>query len=377
MNTGSNTTNVEKLRVELGERSYDILLGSGLLSHGADYIKPLLQSPRVVVITDTNVAPHHLAPLMASLKNANIDATSLTLPAGEESKGFAMLQELIESLLELKIERTTTLIALGGGVIGDLVGFAAAITLRGVPFIQIPTTLLSQVDSSVGGKTGINSRFGKNLVGAFYQPRLVLGDIATLDTLPRREILSGYGEVVKYGLISDAGFFDWLVANGRAIIDGNVEARIKAVLTSCKAKAEIVAKDERESGVRALLNLGHTFGHALESETGYSDKLLHGEAVAIGSVMAFDLSQRTGHCSMDDFQKVRNHFKDIGLAVGISEIMQSDWTAKRLLEHMSRDKKVKDGKIAFVLARAIGDAFITSDISNETVNGMIEDYLTN
>ncbi|MDH3335738.1 MAG: 3-dehydroquinate synthase, partial [Rhodospirillaceae bacterium] len=296
---------------------------------------------------------------------------------GEESKSFTMLEELIEGLLELKVERTTTLIALGGGVIGDLVGFAAAITLRGVPFIQIPTTLLSQVDSSVGGKTGINSRFGKNLVGAFYQPRLVLGDIATLDTLPRREILSGYAEVVKYGLISDVGFFDWLVENANALIEGNVEARIKAVLTSCKAKADIVAKDERESGVRALLNLGHTFGHALEAETGYSDKLLHGEAVAIGSVMAFDLSQRTGHCSIDDFQKVRDHFESIGLAVGISDIMQPDWTSNRMLEHMSRDKKVKNGKIAFVLAHGIGDAFITSDISNETVIGMIEDYLTN
>jgi len=377
LNTASNTNHTEKLRVDLGERSYDILLGAGLVHEAGKHIKPVLASGRVVVITDENVAPHHLAPLMASLKGADIEATSLTLPAGEESKSFAMLEELIESLLELKVERSTTLIALGGGVIGDLVGFVAAITLRGVPFIQIPTTLLSQVDSSVGGKTGINSRFGKNLVGAFYQPRLVLGDIATLDTLPRREILSGYAEVVKYGLISNAGFFDWLAENGEALIEGNVEARIKAVLTSCKAKADIVAKDERESGVRALLNLGHTFGHALEAETGYSDKLLHGEAVAIGSVMAFDLSQRTGHCSMDDFNKVRTHFESIGLAVGISDIMQPDWTSARLLEHMSRDKKVKDGKIAFVLARGIGDAFITSDISNETVNGMIEDYLTN
>lgn len=377
MNTSANPKNIEKLRVELGERSYDIVVGTNLVSDAATYIRPVLQSPRVVVITDTNVAPHHLGPLLASLKNSNIDATSLTIPAGEESKSFSMLEELIEGLLELKVERNTTLIALGGGVIGDLVGFSAAITLRGIPFIQIPTTLLSQVDSSVGGKTGINSRFGKNLVGSFYQPRLVLADISTLDTLPQREIISGYAEVVKYGLIGDAGFFDWLVVNGPALINGNVEARIKAVLTSCKAKADIVAKDERESGIRALLNLGHTFGHALEAETGYCDKLLHGEAVSIGSIMAFDLSQRTGHSQMADLEKVRAHFLSVGLPVDLTKIAQPSWTAARLLEHMSRDKKVKDGKITFVIARAIGDGFVTSDISSETVSGMLEDYLSN
>lgn len=377
MNTSSSKTNVEKLRVELGNRSYDILIGPGLVANAGPIIKDVLPQPRVVVVSDENVTPHHLAPLMASLTDASINATSITLPAGEESKSFAMLQELSESLLELKIERTTTLIALGGGVIGDLVGFCAAVTLRGIPFIQIPTTLLSQVDSSVGGKTGINSRFGKNLVGAFYQPLLVLGDIETLNTLTRREILSGYAEIVKYGLIGDAGFFDWLVENGSALIEGDIDARIKAVLTSCRAKAEIVAKDEKEAGVRALLNLGHTFGHALEAQTGYSDKLLHGEAVAIGCIMAFDLSQRTGLCPVDDFNKVRDHFKSIGLPVGIGKIKSPDWTAARLLEHMSRDKKVKDGNISFVLARSIGDAFITSDVSIEAVAGMLEDYIAN
>ncbi|MCK5166972.1 MAG: 3-dehydroquinate synthase [Rhodospirillaceae bacterium] len=378
MSASSVTKNIEKLNVALGERSYDILVGPGLIADAGPHIANVLgEQPRVVVVTDENVAPHYLGPLMASLKNANVEATAITLPAGEESKSFAMLEELTESLLELKIERTTTLIALGGGVIGDLVGFAAAITLRGIPFIQIPTTLLSQVDSSVGGKTGINSRLGKNLVGAFCQPLLVLGDIETLNTLSRREILAGYAEVVKYGLIANAGFFDWLVENGNAIIDGDVDARIHAIVTSCKAKADIVAKDELEMGVRALLNLGHTFGHALEAETGYSDKLLHGESVAIGSVMAFDVSQRTGLCGVEDFEKVRDYFKSIGLPVGITHIKGPDWTSSRLLEHMSRDKKVKDGKITFVLAHGIGDAFITSDVSSDTVAGMLEDYIAN
>lgn len=377
MNTSSVTKNIEKLNVALGERSYDILVGSGLVTDAGPHIANVLPQPRVVVVTDENVAPHYLGPLMASLKNANVEATAITLPAGEESKSFAMLEELIESLLELKIERTTTLIALGGGVIGDLVGFAAAITLRGIPFIQVPTTLLSQVDSSVGGKTGINSRLGKNLVGAFCQPLLVLVDIETLNTLSRREILSGYAEVIKYGLIANANFFDWLVNNGKAIIDGDVNARIHAIMTSCQAKAAIVAEDELEHGARALLNLGHTFGHALEAETGYSDKLLHGESVAIGSIMAFDASQRTGLCGLEDFQKVREHFETIGLPVGLADIKGTDWTSSRLLEHMSRDKKVKDGKINFVLAHGIGDAFVTSDISSDAVAGMLEDYIAN
>ena len=377
MNTSA-TSNIEKLNVALGSRSYDILVGAGIIADAGSHIANVLgEQPRVVVVTDENVAPHYLGPIMASLENANVAATAITLPAGEESKSFAMLEELTESLLELKIERTTALVALGGGVIGDLVGFAAAITLRGIPFIQIPTTLLSQVDSSVGGKTGINSRLGKNLVGAFCQPLLVLADIETLDTLPRREILSGYAEVVKYGLISDVGFFDWLVENGPSLIDGDTDARIHAIVTSCKAKAAIVAKDELEMGVRALLNLGHTFGHALEAETGYSDKLLHGESVAIGSVMAFDVSQRTGLCGVEDFKKVRAHFEKVGLPVGLSHIKGPDWTVSRLFEHMSRDKKVKDGNITFIFARGIGDAFITSDISSDVVAGMLEDYIAN
>ncbi len=377
MNTSSVTKNIEKLNVELGERSYDILVGAGLVADAGPYITNVLPQPRVVVVTDENVAAHYLGPLMASLKKASVEATAITLPAGEESKSFAMLEELTESLLELKIERTTTLIALGGGVIGDLVGFAAAITLRGIPFIQVPTTLLSQVDSSVGGKTGINSRLGKNLVGAFYQPLLVLSDIETLNTLPRREVLAGYAEVVKYGLIANADFFDWLVDNGASIIDGDAGARIHAIVTSCKAKSDIVTKDELEHGARALLNLGHTFGHALEAETGYSDKLLHGESVAIGSIMAFDASQRTGLCGLEDFEKVRAHFEAIGLPVGLANIKGTDWTSSRLLEHMSRDKKVKDGKITFVLAHGIGDAFVTSDISSDAVAGMLEDYIAN
>lgn len=367
------TTQVQ--RVELGQRSYNIHVGPGLIAAAGELIKPVMAKPRAIVITDENVAAHHLSALMASLNGAGIDTASITLEPGEQSKSFAQLEGLVERLLEMKVERTTTLIALGGGVIGDLVGFAAAITLRGIAFVQVPTTLLAQVDSSVGGKTGINTRFGKNLAGAFYQPRLVLADTDTLNTLDARQVRSGYAEVVKYGLIEDAEFFAWLEQNGAKLIDGDVEARIHAVLTSCRAKAKVVAEDELETGRRALLNLGHTFGHALEAETGYSDKLLHGEAVAIGTVMAFDVSQRLGLCPQADLDRVKAHFNSVGLATSISAIRQAGWTAERLLEHMSRDKKVKDAQIIFILARAIGNAFIYEGADIKTVSAMLNNHL--
>lgn len=363
------------LRVDLDQRSYDIHVGPGLIRAAGELIRPVMEQARAIVITDENVAAHHLKPLMASLASAGIEAQSITLAPGEQSKSFAGLEDLVERLLEMKIERTTTLIALGGGVIGDLVGFAASVTLRGVPFVQMPTTLLSQVDSSVGGKTGINTRFGKNLAGAFYQPRLVLADVDTLNTLDARQVRSGYAEVVKYGLIEDKKFFAWLEENGAKLIDGDTDARIHAVLTSCRAKAKIVAEDERETGRRALLNLGHTFGHALEAQSGYSDKLLHGEAVAIGTVMAFELSVQMGLCPKTDLDRMTAHFENVGLPLSLGAIKHDDWTTDQLIEHMSRDKKVKDTRIVFILTRGIGDAFINDATDMPSVITMLNKNL--
>ena len=282
------------LRVELGSRSYDIVAGSGLLAEAGYLMQRVLRQKRVVVVTDTNVAKRHLKTLVAGLTKAEIASEILILPPGEPTKDFAHFEKLCEDILALGIERSTALVALGGGVIGDLAGFAAATLLRGLDYVQVPTTLLAQVDSSVGGKTAIDTKAGKNLVGVFYQPVLVIADIDTLATLPQRELLAGYAEVVKYGLIRDRGFYDWLEQNGAALLKGDAELRRQAVLKSCRAKAEMVAADERDAGERALLNFGHTFGHALEAEAGFGEVLLHGEAVALGMLMAFDLSARLG-----------------------------------------------------------------------------------
>lgn len=373
--TTANAT--ETLRVELGERSYDIVVGADLIAHAATWIAPVLARPRAIVITDENVAPHYLAPLRTSLEAVDIDVDTIVLPAGEQTKSFAHFQALCEDILARRVERSTTLIALGGGVIGDLVGYTAASVLRGMPFIQVPTTLLSQVDSSVGGKTGINTRHGKNLVGAFYQPKLVLADTAALNTLDHRQLMAGYAEVVKYGLIDDLNFFEWLELHAQALIDGDMDKRRHAVLTSCAAKARVVAEDEREGGRRALLNLGHTFGHALEAETGYGDKLLHGEAVAIGMAMAFDLSRRLELCSGQDSGRVSAHFDAICLPNDLAVLDTTGWTTDKLLDHMSRDKKVEGGKLTFILARGIGQAFITRDVAEAEVRGLLEDWLAN
>ena len=365
----------ETLRVELGERSYDIVVGANLIESAATWIKPVLARPRCIVITDENVAPHYLAPLTASLEGEGIQVEAITLPAGEQTKSFTQFQTLCEDILEKRVERSTTLIALGGGVIGDLVGYTAASVLRGMPFVQVPTTLLSQVDSSVGGKTGINTKHGKNLVGAFYQPKLVLADTAALNTLDRRQLMAGYAEVVKYGLIDSPDFFEWLETHAQALIDGDMDKRRHAVLTSCAAKARVVAEDEREGGKRALLNLGHTFGHALEAETGYGDALLHGEAVAIGMAMAFDLSQRLELCPGQDSGRIAAHFDAIKLASDLSGLNTGGWTADKLLDHMSRDKKVEDGKLTFILAHGIGQSFITRDIETADVRSLLDDWL--
>jgi 3-dehydroquinate synthase len=361
----------DSLHVALGDRSYDILVGPGLIANAAMHVAPLVRAQPAIVVTDETVAALHLAALEASLGGANIASRAIVLPPGEETKCFAELERLVDSILEARPERRSTLIALGGGVIGDITGFAAAIVLRGIDYIQIPTTLLSQVDSSVGGKTAIDSRHGKNLIGAFYQPRLVLADVGALATLPRREILAGYAEVVKYGLLGDAAFFDWCEANGAALVAGDAAARQYAVVASCRAKAEIVAEDEREDGRRALLNLGHTFGHALEAATGFGPDLLHGEAVAIGCIMALELSVRLGLCPADDLARVRRHFAAVGLPTGIAALGNRRPDPASLIGHMRRDKKVRGGTVAFILVRGIGRAFVARDVELAEVEALL------
>ncbi|MSO54564.1 MAG: 3-dehydroquinate synthase [Rhodospirillales bacterium] len=365
----------EAITVGLGARRYDVVIGEGLITEAGQLARPLLDRPRVIIVTDSKVAPLYLEPVKAAFGRAGVDALSVVVDAGEETKDLENLGRLADQLLEARVERTTTLVALGGGVVGDLAGFAAAVILRGIDFIQIPTTLLAQVDSSIGGKTGINTRYGKNLIGAFYQPRLVLADIRALDTLPPREVRSGYAEIVKYGLIDDAAFFEWLEANGAALLAGDRDRRRHAVAKSCAAKASVVAEDERETGRRGLLNLGHTFGHALEALTGYGSALLHGEAVAIGMGLAFDLSARLGLCPAGDADRIRRHLKACGLPTELKAIAAPSWTADGIIETMTRDKKVKDGRITFILARGIGRAFESRDASPEVLKQVLSDAL--
>jgi 3-dehydroquinate synthase len=352
------TSDIESLRVELGERSYEIRVGAGLIAQAGRAMLPLMRWRQAVVVTDKNVASHHLSALDKSLAEAGIAHHAVVLPAGVEVKDLTHFGRLAEEIIGFGIERGTMLVALGGGVVGDLTGFAAATLLRGVDFVQIPTTLLAQVDSSVGGKTGINSRLGKNLIGAFYQPRLVLSDTASLASLSRRELVAGYAETAKYGLIRDAGFFAWLEAEGESVLALDPTALRRAVVTSCRMKAEIVAADEREEGKRALLNFGHTFGHALEAETGFSDRLLHGEAVALGMALAFDFAVRLGLARAQDALRVRRHLRARGLPTELAAIGLRGTPPERLLSHMAKDKKVRDGHIALILPRAIGDTFL-------------------
>ena len=364
---------MEKLRVELGARSYDILIGEGLLAQSGGLIAELGAQSRVAVLTDENVAALHLDGLREGLAVAGIDMVSLALPAGEATKSWPHFSRAVDWLLEQKVERGDVLIALGGGVIGDLAGFAAAVLRRGVRYVQIPTSLLAQVDSSVGGKTAINSEHGKNLIGAFHQPALVLADVTVLGTLAERDFLAGYGEVVKYGLLGDAGFFDWLEQNAPAMAAGDVEKRIYAVKRSCEMKAAIVARDETEQGERALLNLGHTFCHALENATGYSDRLLHGEGVAIGCALAFEVSSRMGLCSQEDPSRVRAHLAQMGLKRDLRDIPGALLDADTLIGLMGQDKKVVAGQLNFIMARGIGEAFVTSDVDLSVVRGVLAD----
>jgi len=360
------------LRVELGARSYDIIIGSCLLPEAGALIVPVIRQKRAVIVTDANIAKLHLAALRSGLDKAGIAHQSIVLPPGEGTKDFAHFGKLVEDILALGIERATPLIALGGGVIGDLTGFAAATLLRGLDYVQIPTTLLSQVDSSVGGKTAIDSKHGKNLIGAFHQPVRVIIDIDTLATLPRRELLAGYAEIVKYGLIRDRAFYEWLETAGPKLVAGDADARREAVLKSCAAKAAIVAVDERETGERQLLNFGHTFGHALETETGFGDVLLHGEAVALGMRLAFDLSAKLGLCPKEAPLRVRRHYAAVGLPIALSQIANvRPFAPADLLRHMGKDKKVRDGRITLILARDIGDAFISRDVERTTLEAFL------
>ncbi|PJE29325.1 3-dehydroquinate synthase [Pseudooceanicola marinus] len=365
----------ETLTVELGARAYDIQIGPGLIAEAGAHIAPLLRRPRVAVISDETVAGLHLEALRDGLAASGIEMVALTLPAGEATKSWPHFTRAVEWLLEQRVERSDVVVAFGGGVIGDLAGFAAAVLRRGVRFVQIPTSLLAQVDSSVGGKTGINSAQGKNLVGAFHQPALVLADTAVLGTLTPRDFLAGYGEVVKYGLLGDLLFFEWLEAMGPKLASGDMAARVMAVKRSCEMKAAIVARDETEQGDRALLNLGHTFGHALESATGYSDRLLHGEGVAIGCALAFELSSKLGLCSQEAPSRVRAHLRDMGMKVDLRDIEGDLPDAEGLLALMAQDKKVVDGKLRFILARGIGEAFVTSDVPGEAVKTVLDEAL--
>ncbi|MGD8326150.1 MAG: 3-dehydroquinate synthase [Sphingomonadales bacterium] len=362
------------VEVSLGARSYDIHIGEGLIARAGELLRPHL-TKRTVIVTDEQVADLHLARLQQALAPLEINLSSIVLPAGEATKSFAHLEKLCDRLLEAGVERRDCIIALGGGVIGDLTGFAASILRRGMDFIQIPTTLLAQVDSSVGGKTGINSKLGKNLIGAFHQPKCVLADVSVLETLSPRDLRAGYAEVVKYGLIDQPEFFTWLEDNGEALLAGDMARRIKAVEESCKAKARIVAADERESGQRALLNLGHTFGHALEAEAQYDGRLLHGEAVSIGMAMAYYTSARLGLCPTDDVTRILNHLKKTDLPIHPKDRGLGDISAATMAAHMRQDKKVSDGQLTLVLAKGLGQAFLTKDVNEDDLLSIMSDYL--
>jgi 3-dehydroquinate synthase len=361
----------ERLRVALAERAYDIVVGPRLIETAGGEILPVMRRRHAVVVTDEHVAQHWLKPLQASLAAAGIDQHTVVLPPGEETKDLDHFGRLAEEILACGIERGSMLVALGGGMVGDLTGFAAATLLRGIDFVQIPTTLLAQVDSSVGGKTGINAAAGKNLIGAFYQPRLVLADTDVLATLPRRELLAGYAETVKYGLIRDAEFFAWCERQGNALCALQPDPLRYAIVTSCRMKAAVVAADEREEGDRALLNFGHTFGHALESETGFSSRLLHGEAVALGMMLAFDFAVRLGIAAAAEGERVRRHFAETGLPTRLADVGLAGVPAERLLAHMGKDKKVRDGKITLILPHRIGDAFVMKDAPTDELRAFL------
>jgi 3-dehydroquinate synthase len=362
--------------VALGSRSYDIAIGPGLIAAAGDAVKRLAPSARCAVVTDDTVARLHLPQLASGFASAGVALDEIIIPAGEASKSFTHLVQLCDTLLDRQLDRGDIVIALGGGVIGDLAGFAASILKRGVRLVQIPTTLLAQVDSSIGGKTGINTRHGKNLIGSFHQPSLVLIDTDVLDTLDARELRSGYAEVAKYGLLGDAAFFDWLEEHWAGIFNGDAPARLHATERCCRAKAEIVAEDERETGRRALLNLGHTFGHALEAWAGYSARLLHGEAVSIGMVLAFEISEQMELCAPGAAARAAAHLQMAGLPVRIADMAAITGgvlpRAQELVALMMQDKKATAGRLSFVLVRGIGDAFVSEAVDPDRLLGFLQ-----
>lgn len=372
--TRKDHTGHEIVPVALDERSYEILIGEGLLAQAGDAIHARFGAIRTAIISDATVAAYHLKTLKASLERAGIESCDIIVPPGEASKSWATLEQVNHAILSAKLERRDLIVALGGGVIGDLAGFAASIIRRGMAFVQIPTSLLAQVDSSVGGKTGINTPHGKNLIGSFHQPGLVIADTKVLDTLSERHMRAGYAEVAKYGLINDPDFFRWLEQNWQAIMRGG-EARRLAVATSCRAKAAVVAADEREAGARALLNLGHTFGHALERATGYSERLVHGEAISIGMVMAHRFSTRMNLASMDDAQRVEAHFRAVGLPCELDEIPGEPLREDELMEYIAQDKKVARGALTFILTHGIGKAFIARDVPTSEVRAFLSEAM--
>jgi 3-dehydroquinate synthase len=363
------------VNVALGKRAYDIVIGRGLVAKLGERIAALRSGCKVAIVTDENVARHHLAAAQAALKGAGVVAAPVIVPPGESTKSIAMLERVCEALLDARIERGDLVLALGGGVVGDLAGFAAAVVRRGVDYVQVPTTLLAQVDSSVGGKTAINSAHGKNLIGAFYQPILVVADTALLDTLPAREFGAGYAEVVKYGLLGDAAFFAWLEANWRDLFAGG-PAREHAVAVSCRAKAAIVARDERETGDRMLLNLGHTFGHAFEAAAGFSERLLHGEAIGLGMALAFEFSARRGLIGEAEAARAIGHLAAVGLPTHVKDVPGGWPGIDAMMDLISQDKKVRRGKLTFILLRGLGSAFVARDVDAAEVRVFLAEKLS-
>jgi 3-dehydroquinate synthase len=368
------------VNVALGTRSYDIVIGRGVLASLGGRIAALRPGAKAVIVTDDNVARYHLEPAEAALRHAGVAASRVIVPSGEGSKSYRVFEQVCEAVIASRIERGDLAIALGGGVIGDLTGFVAAVVRRGLDYVQVPTTLLADVDSSVGGKTAIDSAHGKNLIGAFHQPILVLADTALLDTLPEREFRAGYAELVKYGLLGDADFFAWLEKNWREVFAGGnssgSSAREHAIAESCRAKAAIVARDERETGERALLNLGHTFGHALEAACGFSDRLLHGEAIGAGMALAFEFSaRRQGLLPMAQAQRAIRHLAEVGLPTRLQDIPGPLPSVDQLMDLIAQDKKVKRGKLTFILVRGIGSAFIEAGVDAREVRVFLSEKL--
>jgi len=353
--------------VRLGSNSYDIVVGEGVIELAGQKVADILGRRKIFVVTDENVFRLYEKELRNFLEEAGHEVVTIIVQAGESSKDFSSLEHVVEEMLRQHVTRDSALVAFGGGVVGDLAGFAASIVMRGIDYVQIPTTLLSQVDSSVGGKTAINTRLGKNLVGSFYQPKLVLADTGFLKSLPRRELVAGYGEVAKYALLGDAALFDWLEANGSGVLSAEMAACRHVVAACCRNKADIVSRDERETSSRLLLNLGHTFAHALEADLNYDDRLLHGEAVAIGSIIALDTSVRLGFCDPAVPARVCRHFEALGLPIRPPKINSHNWDPETLLNHMARDKKVVGGQQILILVRTIGEAFVYKDGTKESV----------